>query len=335
MSNLSLINHMFYQLKPLIPRRLQIMLRRQIAAQKRKVHSAHWPILPEAGALPPNWGGWPEGKQFALVLSHDVEWDRGQQRCKKLLQLEQSMGFRSAFNFVPERYAVSREIRNHITSNGFEVAVHGLYHDGKLYSSHAEFTKRAAKINQYLAEWGAVGFCAPSSHHVLEWNHLLNITYDSSTFDTDPFESQPDGVKTIFPFWVNNESNVGGIRGYVELPYTLAQDFYLFVILQEKTNELWKRKLDWIAERGGMALLITHPDYMCFENRKLEIEEYSVDHYVDFLHYVRSEYGGEYWNALPREMAAFEKDRTFNSNRSPVPFEHYFVPEKYGAFEFA
>ncbi len=48
------------------------------------------------------------------------------------------------------------------------------------------------------------------------------------------------------------------------MPYTLVQDFNLFIVLRESTNAIWKRKLAWIAERGGMALLDTHPDYMAF-----------------------------------------------------------------------
>lgn len=52
--------------------------------------------------------------------------------------------------------------------------------------------------------------------------------------------------------------------GFVELPHSLVQDFTLFVILRERNIAIWRRKLDWIAERGGMALLKTHPDYMCF-----------------------------------------------------------------------
>jgi len=36
----------------------------------------------------------------------------------------------------------------------------------------------------------------------LDWLHHLNIEYDSSTFDTDPFEPMPDGTGTIFPFFV-------------------------------------------------------------------------------------------------------------------------------------
>jgi hypothetical protein len=48
-------------------------------------------------------------------------------------------------------------------------------------------------------------------------------------------------------------------RGYVELPYTLPQDFTLFTVMREKDIDIWKKKLDWIVEKGGMALLITHP----------------------------------------------------------------------------
>src|SRR4029077_1472652 len=51
-------------------------------------------------------------------------------------------------------------------------------------------------------------------------------------------------------------------KGYVELPYTLPQDFTLFLLLREESPEIWCRKLDWIAGHGGMALVDTHPDYM-------------------------------------------------------------------------
>ena len=51
----------------------------------------------------------------------------------------------------------------------------------------------------------------------------------------------------------------GDRKGYIELPYTLPQDFTLFVLLQEKTPKTWMKKLDWIAEKGGMALVNVHP----------------------------------------------------------------------------
>jgi len=35
--------------------------------------------------------------------------------------------------------------------------------------------------------------------------------------------------------------------------------------MQEKNIDIWKRKLEWVAENGGMPLVNTHPDYMNFD----------------------------------------------------------------------
>src|SRR6266849_10191564 len=233
---------------------------------KRKLAWCHdtWPIKPGTEKPPKDWPGWPDGKLFAVVLTHDVEGPTGLERVKQLAELEMKLGFRSSFNFIPEGdYRVTKDLRDWLTSNGFEVGVHDLYHDGKLYASKEAFREHARKINYYLEEWNAVGFRSGFMHHNLDWIHDLNILYDASTFDTDPFEPQPDGVDTIFPFLVNGL----GRPGYLEIPYTLVQDFNLFIILQERTIDVWKRKLDWIVERGGMALLDVHPDYVNFHSQ--------------------------------------------------------------------
>lgn len=129
---------------------------------------------------------------------------------------------------------------------------------------------------------------------------MAGVVADS--IDTDPFEPQPDGVASIFPFWVQNNR---GKNGYIELPYTLPQDFSIFVLKREKNNQIWKNKLDWIAQRGGMALVIAHPDYMNFGSKALALDEYPVDYYRDFLMYIKENYRGLYWHVLPREMARF------------------------------
>jgi peptidoglycan/xylan/chitin deacetylase (PgdA/CDA1 family) len=221
------------------------------------------------------------------------------------MQLERDYGFRSSFNFVPERYDVSTELRETLIKHGFEVGVHGLNHDGKLYNSKAIFQERAVCINKYLKEWESVGFRSPAMHHNLEWIHDLDIEYDSSTFDTDPFEPQSDGMGTIFPFWVSNGFSD---KGYVELPYTLAQDFTLFVLMKEKTIDIWKQTLDWIVKHGGMALLNTHPDYMKFREGSCKIEEYPIEFYEELLDYVKGKYESQYWNPLPKEMSRFWRE---------------------------
>lgn len=240
---------------------------------------------------------------FAFLLSHDVDTAGGQRNCLRLAEQEMRMGFRSSFNFVPERYRVSEELRKGLVERGFEVAVHGLLHDGRLFLSRRTFRERAARINRYLREWGSVGFHAPSMQRNLEWILDLEIEYDQSTFDTDPFEPEPEGVSTVFPFWVGGGA---GERGYVELPYTLPQDHCLFILMKERSNEIWKRKLDWVAEVGGVALLKTHPDYMDFDaDRSPRGERYRADLYLHFLEYARTVYKDRFWHVVPRELARY------------------------------
>lgn len=301
-----LLNRIFYTLKPAMPRRVQISIRRQIALYKQKKYAHLWPIDPNAGDPPKGWKGWPDGKKFALVLSHDVDTQKGHNNALKLAGLEEKLGFRSSFNFVPQRYSNSDTLFRKLTEREFEIGVHGLKHDGKLFMSKTIFRERAKRINYYLEKWNSVGFYSPSMHHNLEWIHDLNIEYDQSTFDTDPFEPQADGVRTIFPFWVQNSSTP---NGYVELPYTLPQDFTLFIILRKKTNKIWKEKLDWIAENGGLVLLNTHPCYMNMRERKLGFEEYPVTLYLEFLDYVKNKYTNSYYHVLPKEIARFWRSR--------------------------
>jgi glycosyltransferase involved in cell wall biosynthesis len=295
----------YYLLKPFLPWSLRVALRRRRANARRKSHAEVWPIDPKSGRVPAAWLGWPEKKQFAFVLTHDVEGTKGLGRVERVLALESQHGFRSSFNFVPEgEYRLGEDLRKKIEQAGFEVGVHGLKHDGKLYSSKSVFASRAARIRDYAEKWNACGFRSPLMQHRLDWLHLLGTEYDASTFDTDPFEPQPDGMGTIFPFWVPGPD--GG--GYVELPYTLAQDFTLFTILQEKNIDIWKQKVDWIAEHGGMVLLNTHPDYMCFDGGKPERDEFPVAHYAELLSYVRDKYQGRYWHALPREVSDYYRE---------------------------
>jgi hypothetical protein len=238
--------------------------------------------------------------------------------------MEASLGFCSSYNFVPEGvYRVSDELRSELRRNGFEVGVHDLHHDGKLYRNYKNFLKQAERINHYLREWEAVGFRSSFMLHNLEWAHNLNILYEASTFDTDPFEPQPEGVGTIFPFWIARSGlsapvNAAGAsssakpglgfrsvasQGYVELPYTLVQDLTLFTLLKERQPDIWFKKVDWIARNGGMVLVNVHPDYAEMNGAARSRCEYPVELYKKLLQYLRSEYQGAYWHVTAAELA--------------------------------
>jgi hypothetical protein len=311
-------NWLYYSFKPFLPWSLRMGVRRWFAVRKRQRSAAVWPVEPGSERPPASWPGWPEGRQFAFVLSHDVESHAGLANVRAMAELEMSMGVRSAFNFVPDGgYEIPEELRHWLTGNGFEVGVHDLNHDGRLFWTQAGFQRRAARINAYLKEWGAGGFRSAFMLHNLDWFHDLNVEYDASTFDTDPFEPQPDGQGTIFPFWVPapSERAVNGRHsGYVELPYTLPQDSTLFLLLGEQTPEVWIRKLDWVAQHGGMALVNVHPDNIQFNGVPCSDRTYPVEHYVQLLKHVQTRYPRLDWQALPKEVARFVRESVQESS---------------------
>lgn len=309
-----ILRNLYYSIKPILHRRLQIAIRRAILKKKLPHVQGRWPINETAGNAPDGWNGWPGGKKFVLIITHDVETSRGLDKCKELAKLDLKYGIKSSFNIVPCKYPVPIAIVRWLQNQGFEVGVHDYNHDGKLYRSRKIFDKRSVMINRYLKEWNATGFRSAAMHHNLDWISTLDIIYDCSTFDTDPFEPQPDCVNTIFPYWYQN--SVTG-KGFVEIPYTLPQDFTLFVIKGDNDCTIWKEKLKWIAEKGGMATVIVHPDYINFNKKeKKRFDQYQNNLYSEFLNHINEMYEGQFYNPLPCELAAYIKAEYIDKNES-------------------
>ena len=298
----SIDSRLYYTFRPVIPRRLQLRAR-QWRAPYQRLRANNWPVNEAAGNAPPGWPGWPGGKRFAIVLTHDVEREAAVARCKYLADAEEIRGLRSAFGFVPLRYTTQQALRQSLRDRGFEIMVHDLRHNGKLFRDLETFAEGRTVINQFLEQWGSRGFSSGAMHHNLPWISQMDIDYSVSTYDVDPFEPQACGSNRIFPYWVQRPDSED--HGYVEMPYTLPQDFTLFILLKERTNAIWRRKLDWIAEKGGMALIKTHPDYMIFPDERPRVDGYSASLYTDLLDYMTTRYGNDAWFAQPSEVARY------------------------------
>ena len=92
--------------------------------------------------------------------------------------------------------------------------------------------------------------------------------------------------------------------GLVELPVTLAQDHTLFEILRRAEPAEWFAKTEAIRARGGMALLITHPDYM-FEAEAAVVYERFIARFAP---------DASAWTALPRDVAAWWRRRAASTS---------------------
>jgi len=304
----------YYIIKPFLPRFFIGILRRLYSTKQVK-SVLSWPIEPRYAIFLWNTlqnlliltskqsvlfrSFWPNRKRFAFVLSHDVETDEGQVFVRKVADLDEHFGFRSIFNFIPERYDIDYNLIDELKARGFEIGLHGLLHDGKLFSSHKEFKRRALRINDYLIKFGANGFRSPLTHRHPEWMQSLKLDYDLSFFDTDPYEPMPGGTMSIWPFMIGN---------FMELPYTLAQDYTLAVVLGEKTPKIWFQKTDFLSKYHGMALVNTHPDYL---KRK---DIWNI--YEDYLKAIQKR--TDYWHALPCEVSQWWRNRTSESYSGPL-----------------
>jgi hypothetical protein len=99
-----MLKSIYYSVKPFIPRSLQIAVRRKVVSWKKGKVGNIWPIDPNSSKVPAGWKGWPNRKKFTVILTHDVDTAKGQEKCLSLLSMEEELGFRSSFNFVPETF---------------------------------------------------------------------------------------------------------------------------------------------------------------------------------------------------------------------------------------
>ena len=295
----------YYRARPMLPRPMQIWLRRQFAHMQARSAFPGWPvetslhdffalmfaILAEiSGDYIPCISPWPDGHRWALVLSHDVEHAAGLAASGRVIELERFHGLRSSWNLVPRRYDIDPSFVSDLIEAGFEVGVHGMYHDGRDLESWSTWQDRLPIAYEAAERWGAVGFRSAASHRRSDWMRSLRFDYDSSWPDTDPYEPQSGGCCTWLPFF-NGE--------LVELPVTLRQDHTLFVILGHQDETAWVEKTNFLRARGGMALIDTHPDYL--------VDDRIFNAYARFL----ERFGDDAtaWRALPREVSAWWRRR--------------------------
>ena len=238
---------------------------------------------------------YPDQSQTAVVLTHDVETQAGYENIPKIIELEKSLGLKSSWNIVPYKYTLHQEIIDLIHESEDELGIHGYNHDGKLYYSEKIFNERLPYINEAIKKYNCVGFRSPSVHRNIEWLQKLNIKYDASFFDYDPYQPFPGGTGSIWPYIAGK---------FVELPYTLPQDHTIFYVLQQKDISIWKNKIDWLIKNNGMILIITHPDYL--------IEEQNFNLYRQLLEYLKNI--PQAWHCLPDEMSDWWKNLVLNHN---------------------
>ena len=134
-------------------------------------------------------------------MTHDVEEECGRDFCSKLMDVDKSYGIKSAFQVVPEgRYSITKGFLESIRSRGFELNVHDLNHDGRLYGGCTEFLRRAERINRHAREYGAQGFRSGSLYRNADWFDAFDFFFDMSVPNVGHLDPQRGGCCMVMLF---------------------------------------------------------------------------------------------------------------------------------------
>jgi peptidoglycan/xylan/chitin deacetylase (PgdA/CDA1 family) len=307
----------FYRVKRAIPSRLRLAGRRALIAWQGSPEFPSWPfdasvakllnlyllcalVGSDRDEIDFRWF-WPQGARAAAILTHDIESEEGLRNALRIADLEQERELRSSFNIVAAQYDVDMGIVRELLARGFEIGVHGLAHDRSLFSSYESFLGQQPLLREAVARFGADGFRSPSTHRVHKWLGELPVKYDCTVPMSDPYEPQPGGCCSPWPFFIGS---------VVELPYTLPQDHLLFTLLRHRTIDAWTDQVKDLEHSFGLIQCLSHPDPGYLGDRRIERL------YVKFLDVLREREG--IWHALPREVAHWWRERDAARDH-PVP----------------
>ena len=306
----SAAQRLYYLLRPFLGIRVRKHLQKVRLSGWERIPFPQWPVDRTVDALmegaltlamkaqgvarmPFIWF-WPDGASACAMMTHDVEGQTGIDFCDALMDLDDSFGIKSAFQLIPEGHEETwQRTAARLRARGFEVNLHDLNHDGKLFADRAEFLRRAKRINEYARQFNCDGFRSGVMYREQDWYDAFEFSYDMSVPSAAHLEPQRGGCCTVMPYFVGD---------ILELPLTTVQDYTLFHILDTYSIDVWKKQIELVGRHHGLISMITHPDYIAGA-REREV-------YVELLRYL-----GEcrdrqnLWFALPGEVNRWWRNR--------------------------
>lgn len=297
------VKNAYYLLRPALPLSVRRPLQKIHLNRWNKIPFPQWPVdrtvdclvqqLLKVGMrakglkqVPFIWF-WPNGASACAMMTHDVESRSGQSFCSQLMDINDEFGIPASFQIVPKtRYPVSDGFVQGIWDRGFEVAIHDLNHDGRLFGDEDEFQRRALQINEYGRRYRARGFRSAVLYRNQDWYDALDFEYDMSVPNVAHLDPQRGGCCTVMPYFNGK---------ILELPLTTTQDYSLFHILNDYSLSLWERQIEIILQQHGLISFIAHPDYLIAQRAQGIYRQL-----LDFLRELNAK--RNVWIARPQEV---------------------------------
>ena len=280
-SSKSLVRKIYYFIRPRMKVGLRKHLQRLYLSKWKSIAFPAWPVdssvedlmrrllevaiqSQQVKQVPFIWF-WPNGAPGCALVTHDVETTAGRDFCAQLMDLNDRYGIKSAFQVIPEeRYEVPPSFLEAMREREFEINIHDLNHDGRLFEDRGTFLQRVEQINSYGRRFCAKGFRSGALYRNPDWSEALDFSYDLSVPNAAHLEAQRGGCCTVLPFFNGD---------LLEIPVTMTQDYSLFNVLKDYSVDLWKKEIEQIMGLHGLMCMIVHPDYIISERERRVYEE--------------------------------------------------------------
>jgi len=201
----------------------------------------------------------------SLLITHDVETEKGLRRALSLKEVEDDVGVQSTWFLSSGEYSIPRDIARDL-ADGSIIGSHDVKHDGKLIHicRHDELVQRVRESRvklEHVFEREVECFRSP----LLQFSRRIVSALSEAGYRFDfslpcwepvyPLTMSGFGVESVQKFEVD---------GVIETPLTLFQDHQLLNVLRINTHEVvkfWVEQAKLIHSLDGDIVLLIHPDY--------------------------------------------------------------------------
>jgi peptidoglycan/xylan/chitin deacetylase (PgdA/CDA1 family) len=278
---LGFVEYIPYQIRDSFVSLLSLVRPKSSAGPKRR----NFPIDDLADKLDPTTEEKREfwQKDFGVIMTHDVDTREGYEYgLSKFVEMEKQEDIVSTFNIVPNSlvYNLDQDLVTNLVRDGFDIGMHGLHHDGKFaYLSDDDQKARIFEVAKRAKELNlpSMGYRAPWLHRTKKMVQYLTkagFEWDSSFPDTDDstIGYATTGSRTVFPFYpLYRDGETWKQSPMLEIPVSMPQDWtllYYYKLSEESILRVWKKKMEYIKSKGGVAAFILHPDQEDFGHPK-------------------------------------------------------------------
>jgi len=201
----------------------------------------------------------------SLLITHDVETEKGLRRALSLKAVEDELNVQSMWFLPSDEYPIARHIGRDL-AEGSTIGSHDVKHDGRLIHirRHNELVERLSESRlklEGLFEKDVKCFRSPLlqfSRRILSALHEAGYRFDFSVpcwEPVHPLTMSGFGVESVQAFEVDR---------VVESPLTLFQDHQVFAVLRMNTREAVKflvGQAKLVRGIDGDIIVLVHPDY--------------------------------------------------------------------------